>query len=278
MERETKLTMPHVAAIQMNSKADVDQNLHDAANLIAQAAEKGSRLVVLPEMFPLFGLSEDKIFSAYRDFNQPRFEKFLSTQAFTHHIWLVGGSFPAFNPAENKAYNTCLVFNPQGEQVARYDKIHLFDVTLPSAKNVYQESSFICSGNNLVVIDTEVGRIGIAICYDIRFPEIFRALVAKGCEIFVIPTAFTFETGKAHWEVLLRARAIENFCYVIGACQEGLHANGRQTFGHSMIVNPWGEVLAVLPTGEGVITAQIDLDELKDLRRKFPVLEHRCLY
>jgi len=203
-------------------------------------------------------------------------QTFLSEQARKHQIWIVGGTIPIWYDDPNKIIAACILYNAQGEVVARYEKIHLFDVELGNDES-YKESETIASGSKVVVADTPFGKLGLAICYDLRFPELFRHLIDKGAEIIAIPSAFTATTGRAHWEVLVRARAIENLCYVIAADQGGYHLSGRNTFGDSMIVDPWGNVLNRLSQGAGVVVADIDIERMKKTRRTFPCLQHRKL-
>ncbi len=267
--------MSRVAAIQMASGPNVNANLLEAERLIARAAQAGAKLVVLPENFALMGMTEyDKVKVRESDGKGP-IQNFLADVSARYGIWLVGGTIPmaARDPAKVNA--ACLVFNDKGKRVARYDKIHLFDVLLTESGEHYNESATIESGGDVVVIDTPFGRLGLAICYDLRFPELFRRMVHEQVEIIVLPSAFTALTGRAHWEALVRARAIENLSYVIASAQGGYHANGRETHGDSMIVDPWGIVMDRLPRGSGVVVADIDLQRLNDIRRSFPALEHR---
>ena len=262
-----------VAAVQMASGPNVAGNLSEARRLIEKAADQGARLVVLPEYFPIMGLSEtDKV--AVRE--QPGsgvIQSFLSETARKNKIWLVGGSIPLVASTPDKVLNTCLVFDEYGEQVARYDKIHLFNLVLGNEQ--YHEARTIESGNQVVVVDSPFGRIGLAICYDLRFPELFRAM--KDVDIIVLPAAFTETTGKMHWEVLVRARAIENLAYVVAAAQGGYHVSGRETHGHSMIVDPWGRVLDQLARGSGVVVAEVNPSYQASLRASLPALSHRIL-
>ncbi len=262
-----------VAAVQMASGPNVEGNLSEARRLIEKAADQGARLVVLPEYFPIMGLSErDKV--AVRE--QPGngvIQSFLSKTARKHKIWLVGGSIPLVASTPDKVLNTCLVFDDHGKQVARYDKIHLFNLVLGNEQ--YHEARTIESGNQVVVVDSPFGRIGLAICYDLRFPELFRAM--KDVDIIVLPAAFTETTGKMHWEVLVRARAIENLAYVVAAAQGGYHVSGRETHGHSMIVDPWGRVLDELARGSGVVVAEVNPSYQASLRASLPALSHRIL-
>ena len=267
--------MSKVAAIQMASGPNVNANLLEAARLIDLAAESGARLVVLPENFALMGMSEqDKVGIREQPGCGP-LQDFLAEQARKHQLWIVGGTLPLASEDAHKIRAASLLFNDQGELVARYDKIHLFDVKINESNEHYTESETIESGNQVVVVDTPFGRLGMAVCYDLRFPGLFRIMSEQGAEIFVLPSAFTAITGKAHWETLVRARAIENLSYMIASAQGGYHANGRETYGHSMIVDPWGLVLDKLPRGSGIVVAEIDREQLHDLRRSFPVLEHR---
>jgi len=190
-------------------------------------------------------------------------------------VWVVGGTIPIVGDDSNKVRAACLVYNDQGERVARYDKVHLFDVSVPGSNDVYRESDSIEAGADMLVIDTPFGRLGVAVCYDLRFPEFFRKM---DMEILVIPSAFTAETGAAHWELLLRARAVENLCYVIAPNQGGFHLNGRKTFGHSMVIDPWGVVLDCYKTGGGFVSAEIDLERLEKVRGAFPALNHRRFF
>lgn len=267
--------MSRVAAVQMASGPNVNANLLEAARLIKQAAAAGAKLVVLPENFAIMGMTEyDKVKIREADGSGP-LQEFLAEQAQRHDVWLVGGTIPlaAENPARVNA--ACLVYDNSGKRVARYDKIHLFDVEITESHERYNESETIEPGNQVVALDTPFGKLGLAVCYDLRFPGLFRSLSDAGVEICAMPAAFTAITGKAHWDILVRARAIENMCYMIASAQGGYHANGRETYGHSMIVDPWGLVLDTLPRGSGVVVSDIDLNRLHDIRRSFPVLEHR---
>ena len=263
------------AAIQMASGPSVSSNLLEAEKLIAEAAKTGAKLVALPENFAMMGDKEkDKLDIKEADGIGP-IQHFLAQTAKKYGIWLIGGTIPLAGVAEHKVRAACLIYNDQGERVARYDKIHLFDVNVPGTDEVYRESDSIERGEQVLVLDSPFGKLGIAVCYDLRFPELFRKMVAQGMEVLVIPSAFTAKTGLAHWEVLLRARAIENLCYVIAPNQGGFHLNGRKTYGHSMIVGPWGVVQDCYKTGAGFVAAELDLDKLAKVRNAFPVLDHR---
>jgi nitrilase len=263
-----------VAAIQMASGPNVAGNISEARRLIANAVEKGARLVVLPEFFAIMGMTElDKLKVAEPVGSGP-IQQFLSDTAKQHKIWLVGGSIPLLASTPDKVMNSCLVFDEHGVQVARYDKIHLFNLELGNEN--YNEAKTIEAGNQVVVVDSPFGRIGLAICYDLRFPELFRAM--KNIDIIVLPSAFTETTGKMHWEVLVRARAVENLAYVIAPAQGGYHVNGRETHGNSMIVDPWGRVLDRLPRGSGVVMGEINPSYQASLRSSLPALAHRTLH
>jgi nitrilase len=270
--------MRKVSAIQMTSNQSVEENLIQAEKLIKSAAEEGAQLLVLPEMFPIIGLSSllNKA-DIYENFGHGHIQNFLAKQAKKYQLWIVGGTIPIKGKNPEKAASASLVFDDKGEIVARYDKVHLFDVMISETES-YQESATIEPGSGLAVVETPLGKLGLSVCYDIRFPELYRHLFNLGAEIFTIPAAFTVKTGQAHWELLARSRAVENFCYVIGACQTGTHSNGRKTYGHSLIVNPWGEVIAKQEEGIGVITAEIDLRELNKIRSNMPVAAHQKIF
>ncbi len=274
--------MTKVAAIQMASGPKVNANLSEAGRLIQDAAQQGAKLVVLPENFAHMGMSEKDILkvaenpvseaSAMND--SVPVQAFLSAAAKENKIWIVGGTIPLKGETEYKVRSASLLFNDQGDVVARYDKIHLFDIDFGEKGGAYNESSFTEAGDQIVVVDTPFGKLGMAICYDLRFPELFRGMVSEGMEILVLASSFTATTGKAHWEVLNRARAIENLCFVVSAAQGGYHVNGRETFGDSMIVDPWGGIIDRLPRGSGVVISDIDPAKLKQIRKSFPALEH----
>lgn len=270
--------MSKCAAIQMASSPNTSSNLLEAEKLIAEAAKTGAKLVALPENFALMGDHElDKIKIKEVEGSGP-IQSFLSGVAKKYGVWVVGGTIPISANVGNKVRAACLVYNDLGEKVARYDKMHLFDVSVPGTHDVYRESDSIEAGTEPVVLETPFGKMGIAVCYDLRFPEFFRKMARMGVEVLVIPSAFTAETGAAHWELLLRARAVENLCYVIAPNQGGFHLNGRKTFGHSMIVDPWGVILDCYKTGGGFVSAEIDLERLERVRAAFPVLNHRLFY
>ena len=269
--------MTKAAVIQMTSSADVQENLHCAFALLRQAAEQGAQLAALPENFALMGLSDrDKLGVAEPDGDGPM-QAWLAHTARELNLWIVAGTLPIRVPDDERVAAACLVVNAQGERVARYDKLHLFDVDVDDATGSYRESATIAPGRQVMPVDTPIGKLGLAICYDVRFPELFRELSRQGAEVFVLPSAFTVPTGKAHWEVLLRARAVENLCYLLAPAQWGKHANGRETYGHSMVVGPWGDMVASRPEGVGLAIADIDLARQSELRAQFPALTHRRL-
>jgi nitrilase len=262
-----------VAAIQMASGPNVPGNLNEAGRLVEQAAKQGAKLVVLPEYFPIMGINETDKVAMREEPGHGVIQNFLRETAKKHKIWLVGGSIPLASSDPKKVLNTCLLFNDRGEQVARYDKIHLFNLDLGNEH--YHEARTIEPGKEVVAVDTPFGRIGLAICYDLRFPELFRAM--KNVDLIVLPSAFTATTGKMHWEVLLRARAIENLAYVVAAAQGGYHVSGRETHGHSMVVDPWGRILDELPRGSGVVIAEVNPAYQESMRASLPALSHRTL-
>jgi len=266
-----------IAAIQMISTPEVSPNLATAARLIAEAAAQGAQLVALPEYFPIIGSSDATRLLAREPAGSGPLQDFLAGAAARHGLWLVGGSIPLMANVPDKLLNSCLVFDPAGRQVARYDKIHLFGFT--QGAESYDEAQTIEAGPPPPVsFATPFGRVGLGICYDLRFPELFRAMAGQGApDLIVLPAAFTDTTGKAHWELLLRARAVENQCYVLAAAQGGQHPTGRMTHGNSMIIDPWGEVIARIDKGEGVVSAELDPARIAQVRTSLPALQHRRL-
>jgi nitrilase len=262
-----------IAAVQMISGPDVAPNLVEAARLIAAAAARGARLVALPEYFPLIGASDAARLAAREADGAGPIQDFLAATAQKHGVWLVGGSLPLVADDPRKLRNSCLVYDDSGRRVARYDKIHLFG--FKKGDEFYDEAETIEAGNQPIAFDTPFGRIGLAICYDLRFPELFRALGAV--DLLILPAAFTETTGRAHWEMLLRARAVENQCYLLASAQGGRHPNGRMTHGNSMIIDPWGEVLDRVGKGAGVVAGQLDPARIADVRASLPALRHRVL-
>ena len=267
--------MPIMAAIQMVSGHSVAGNLAEAAELLDKAADQGAQLAVLPENFALMGRRETDKLAVREIEGAGPIQDFLAEQAVRHKLWLVGGTISLQVEHSDRVRAACLLFDDQGRQVARYDKVHLFDVQVVGSRERYAESATIEPGHRSVVVDTPFGRLGLAVCYDLRFPEQFRAMADAGMEIMALPAAFTATTGAAHWEVLLRARAIENQCYVIAAAQGGRHSNGRETFGDSLLIDPWGLILDRLAWGPGVALAKLDRTFIEDIRRQFPALTHR---
>jgi nitrilase len=262
-----------IAALQMVSAPDLATNLATAERLIDQAAAEGAQLVSLPEYFVQIGLRETDKFQIAEEFGLGPVQEMLTAKARQHAIWVAGGSIPIKTLDPAKVTNTALLFNPQGDMVVRYDKIHLF--SYQDGTRHLDEGRTMVAGTAVVAADTPFGRIGMSICYDLRFPELYRAM--GQVDLILVPSAFTVPTGTAHWSVLLRARAIENQCYVLAAAQGGTHASGRQTYGHSMLIDPWGEVVADLPLGEGVVMGQMDPERLQSVRHNLQALQHRRL-
>jgi len=263
------------AAIQMTSGAEVGANLEQARVRLAQAAQLGAQLAVLPENFAFMGLGDaDKRAIAEADGSGP-IQEFLAQTASRLRMWIVGGTIPLRAGPDGRVAAASVVYRADGSRAARYDKIHLFDVDIPARNETYRESAHVAPGSRPEVIDTPVGRLGLSVCYDVRFPELFRALSAAGAQVLAVPSAFTAPTGRAHWETLLRARAIENLCFVMAPAQSGFHPNGRETYGDSMIVDYWGRVLRRLPRGKGCVVADLDLAAQAEVRKSFPALRHR---
>ena len=268
--------MTKIAALQTVSGTDVARNLSAAASLIAAAAAQGATLLALPEYFCLMGRRDtDKLAVAEADGDGP-IQDFLAAQARQHRVWLVGGTLPIRGVTPDHVRNACCVYGPDGMRAARYDKIHLF--RFDNGRESFDEARVLEAGDSPVALQAGPLHVGLSICYDLRFPELYRALCTPApCDVLSVPAAFTYTTGRAHWELLLRARAVENQCYVLAAAQGGTHENGRRTWGHSMIVDPWGDVLAVKPEGEGVVVAEVDTERLAAVRRQLPALSHRRL-
>ena len=264
-----------VAALQMTSGPDVAANLAQAGALIEAAAGAGARLVALPENFSFMGLKDADKRTVAESAGGGPVQDFLSACAARLKVWLIGGTTPLRAGADGRVAAACLAFDADGRQVARYDKIHLFDVDIPGRAESYRESAHVAPGSRIEVIDTPAGRLGLSVCYDVRFPELYRQLSAAGAQLLVVPSAFTSPTGRAHWETLLRARAIENLCYVIAPAQSGFHPSGRETYGDSMIVDYWGRVLRRVPRGTGYALAEVDLVRQSQVRASFPALGHR---
>lgn len=267
-----------IAALQMVSTPDVARNLEAAARLVRQAAQAGASLVALPEYFCLMGLRDaDKlaVAEAPGDHRAGPIQGFLSALARERGVWLVGGTLPVKSATADRVLNRCCVFGPDGTLAAHYDKVHLF--AFDNGRESYDEGRTLLAGSGPVAVQAGSLRVGLSICYDLRFPELYRALMQPPCDVLCVPAAFTYTTGQAHWQLLLRARAVENQCYVLAAAQGGKHENGRRTWGHSMVVDPWGEVLAVCEEGEGMALAQIDTERIAQVRMQLPALAHRRL-
>lgn len=271
----SKEEVMQVAAIQMTSGRDVARNLAVAGDLIADAAARGARLVVLPENFSFLGADDAERLAAAEEPGDGPAQRFLTEQAAAHGIWLVGGTVP-IRDRNDRARSRSMLVSPDGTCAASYDKIHLFDVEIPGQEaESYRESATTVPGERVVTHATPIGRIGMTVCYDIRFPALFHRLGALGMDVLVVPAAFTVPTGRVHWQPLLQARAIESLTYVVASAQWGEHAGGRRTYGHSMIIGPWGELLAVREEGAGVVSADLDMIGLERVRNQFPVLKHR---
>ena len=269
--------MGKIAAVQMTSSHVVADNLAAAGELLREAKDLGCDIACLPENFSFIGLRDaDKLQVAEPDREGP-VQSFLSDTARKLRMWILGGTIVIRGDNERRVANASLLIDDAGKRVARYDKIHLFDVTIPGRDEQYRESTHVTPGRDLVVADTPVGKLGLSVCYDMRFPELYRELVSQGAEWLAMPAAFTVPTGRAHWETLLRARAIENLCYVVAPAQSGTHTSGRETYGDSLIVDYWGQVLSRLARGTGVITAEIDLAKEAETRARFPALANRQL-
>jgi len=262
-----------VAAIQMVSTPAIEQNFSAAASLVAQAAQQGAQLVLLPEYWPIMGM-DDKVKLDHAEADDGgKIQQFMAALARQHKVWLIGGTLPLVSEQSDKVCNTALVYDPSGQRVARYDKIHLFSFS--RGEEAYDESRTIVHGDSVRSFEAPCGRVGLSVCYDLRFPELYRAM--GECALMVVPAAFTYTTGGAHWEILLRARAIENQCYILAAAQGGKHVNGRRTWGHSMLIDPWGEIVSILPEGEGLVIGAIDPHRLQYVRESLPALKHRKL-
>jgi len=262
-----------MAAIQMVSGPDVEANLAQAAELLMQASKEGAKLAALPEFFPIMGMHEKDKVKVREPFGAGPIQRFLAEIARSLGMWVVGGSVPLVSKLPDKVLNTCLVYDDRGELAARYDKIHLFG--FDNGRERYVESNTIEPGAEVVAFDSPFGRIGLSVCYDLRFPELYRRM--GPVDVILVPSAFTATTGKAHWETLLRARAIENLAYVLAPAQGGKHPSGRETHGDTMVVDPWGEVVHRLARGTGVVAADIDPERLRSVRASLPALEHRTL-
>jgi len=262
-----------VAALQMVSSPDIMENLQTAAELIEMAAKGGATLISLPEYFCFMGHKDTDKWALKEENGDGPIQRFMSAQAQRHKVWIAGGTIPLRAPAEDRVFNTALVWGPDGRPRARYDKIHLFKFS--KGKESYDESHAIRPGSSPVTLDIGGARVGLSVCYDLRFPELYRAMQKP--DLILVPAAFTYTTGRAHWELLLRARAIENQCYVLAAAQGGVHKNGRRTWGHSMLIDPWGEIVDILEEGAGVVGGTIDPLRLAEVRESLPALQHRVM-
>jgi len=271
------VTQPIVAALQMTSLADVTKNVATARRLLREAKDAGACLAVLPENFSFMGRNEAERRAVVEEYGKGPAQEAMEATARELKLWIVAGTQPIAVPGDSRPANACVVYDDSGKRAARYDKIHLFDVDLPGGREGYRESANAMPGKKVVIVDTPAGRLGLTVCYDLRFPELFRKLVSEGAEIFSVPSAFTGPTGRAHWETLLRARAIENLSFVIAAAQSGVHDSNRETYGDSLIVDHWGRVLAREPRGSRVVLASLDRDGQKATRESFPALKHRVL-
>ncbi|WP_175801995.1 carbon-nitrogen hydrolase family protein [Burkholderia anthina] len=274
MTDHTRSATPlRVAALQMVSTPDVASNLAEARRLIAEAAGEGAQLVLLPEYFCFMGHRDTDKLALAEPYRDGPIQRFLAEAAQQHGIWVIGGTLPLKAPEPDRVLNTTLVFDPSGHEAARYDKIHLFN--FEKGAESFDEARTIRAGNTVVAFDAPFGRVGLSVCYDLRFPELYRRM--GDCALIVVPSAFTYTTGRAHWEMLLRARAVENQCYVLAAAQGGKHENGRRTWGHSMLIDPWGEIVAVRDEGASVVTGVVDPQRIADVRQSLPAWRHRVL-
>ena len=264
-----------LAAIQMISSPDVGDNLRTASRLVAQAAAAGADFVLLPEYFCLMGRRDDDKLAHAEAPGQGPIQDALAELASRHRLWLAGGTLPLRTPDPARVRNAQLVVGPDGRAAARYDKLHLF--AFDNGTERYDEGRVLEAGAEPVVVNAGPWRVGLSICYDLRFPELYRAMMQPPCDLLCVPAAFTYTTGQAHWELLLRARAVENQCYVLAAAQGGVHPNGRRTWGHSLVVDPWGEVLALQAEGEGVVMADMTRERIEQVRTQLPALAHRRL-
>jgi nitrilase len=262
----------------MTSGHDIDANLEAAGRFLADAARLGAVLAALPENFAFMGKdSGDKRAIAEPD-GAGKIQNFLADNSRRLKLWIVGGTMPLRMAGDGRVSASCLVYDANGQRAARYDKIHLFDVDVPGSVESHRESAHTVPGRDSRLVDTPAGKLGLSVCYDMRFPELYRVLSRQGAELFAVPAAFTVPTGRAHWESLLRARAIENLCALIASAQWGVHPSGRETYGDSLILDHWGNVLARMESGTGAIVADLDAAARQEARRKFPALGHRVIY
>ncbi|WP_284618093.1 carbon-nitrogen hydrolase family protein [Aquabacterium humicola] len=264
-----------IAALQMVSTPDVDRNLAAAARLAAEASAAGARLVALPEYFCLMGRNDRDKLGVAETLDDGPIQAALSTIARDHQVWVIGGTLPLRTADPERVRNSTLVYAPDGSRITRYDKMHLFN--FDNGRERYDEGRVLEAGTEPVAFDADGWRIGLSVCYDLRFPELYRALMRPACDLIVVPAAFTYPTGEAHWELLLRARAVENQCYVMAPAQGGVHENGRRTWGHTLIADPWGQLLGCRDEGEGVVMGELSRARLDEVRTRLPALSHRRL-
>jgi nitrilase len=257
----------------MVSTPDRERNLAEAQRLIAEAAADGAQLALLPEYFCFMGFKDTDKLAVREPYRDGPIQRFLADAARRHQIWVIGGTLPITAPEASRVLNTTLVFDPQGNEAARYDKIHLFN--FEKGEESFDEARTICPGGEVRSFEAPFGRVGLSVCYDLRFPELYRRM--GDCALIVVPSAFTYTTGHAHWEMLLRARAVENQCYVLAAAQGGKHENGRRTWGHSMLIDPWGEIVAVRDEGAGVVAGNLERARIDEVRQSLPAWRHRVL-
>ena len=266
--------MPKIAVAQTCANDSIPANLAIATEMIAEAAEKGATAIFLPECFALMQSSRRQLRESAEKPGTGRIQETMAKAARQYEMLVFSGTIPIRSEDPNRVYNSSLVYDHNGRELARYDKIHLFDVQLANGEQ-YLESGYTMPGQRVKTIDCDLGRVGLSVCYDLRFPELYRRLVAQNAQIFAVPSAFSSTTGPAHWHTLLRARAIENFCYVIASAQEGTHPSGRVTYGHSLVVDPWGKIIAEKQSGAGLLMVDIDLNKVEQVRKEVPSLEHR---
>jgi predicted amidohydrolase len=262
-----------VAALQMVSAPDRERNIAEAGRLIGEAAHGGAQMVLLPEYFCFMGFKDTDKLALRETPGDGPIQQFLADAAREHRVWVIGGTLPLACPEPGRVLNTTLVFDPTGKQVARYDKIHLF--SFEKGEESFDEARTICPGSEVRSFEAPFGHVGLSVCYDLRFPELYRKM--GDCALIVVPSAFTYTTGRAHWETLLKARAVENQCYVLAAAQGGKHENGRRTWGHSMLIDPWGEIVAVREEGAGVVAGSIEKSRIDSVRQSLPAYRHRVL-
>ena len=264
-----------VSCVQIASGPNIDANLLEVGKYIEESKESGADIVVLPENFAMMGAKDSDYLDIKEDFGSGKIQDFISNTAEKNDIWIIAGTIPIKSDNKEKVYSTCIIFDNNGNIISSYNKIHLFDVNLVESNEKYNESDIYLNGDSIVAVDTPFCKIGLSICYDLRFPELFRHLSNQGVDLICMPAAFTAVTGKAHWEYLIKSRAIENLVYFAASAQGGYHVSGRETYGHSTIINPWGETLNIIDGSSGIIVSAIDLKSQSMLRKNFPCLEHK---